>query len=206
MILPQSSFHVPTYPSLCRALIVSPFVPGAGKSGILQRVSTPLCRFLSLRVLRLEPSDSTLTLNTCHSHLRTHAFHLFVTSLPFRSSRRVVPPARVLPLGTLPGFCYLLFLAHQPCTPSAPPSTDYTYSPVGPFHRLRPSSDAAPPIGDIGGTLPTPTFKARCDDTYSNKSWYFAAHRDAFFFFFLGGGRPASGLFFAESSTRVGPT
>ena len=43
---------------------------------------------------------------------------------------------------------------------------------VGPLHRLHPSSDAAPPTGDIRG-ISAFMFSSKiiCDDTYSNKSW-----------------------------------
>lgn len=87
---------------------------------------------------------------------------------------------------------FSFWLTNPAPTPPAPPITTPT---VGPFHCLCPSLDAAPPISDVGSTLPTPTFKAQfpavkgslghrlfifafifsskiiCDDTYSKKLW-----------------------------------
>lgn len=49
------------------------------------------------------------------------------------------------------------------CVPGCPSSPGtalhYPYPPIGPLYCLRPSSDAAPPIGDLRRSLSSPTFE-----------------------------------------------
>jgi hypothetical protein len=67
--------------------------------------------------------------------------------------------------------------------PGRPPSPGTAFyhpnSPAGSFHRLRPSPDAAPPVGHFFGALSAPTFEgplSRGEGVLGAPSIYFCVH------------------------------